>query len=99
MRRPRASPLKQGLLSLLALTLALFRIDVDRLLLCTAAGVHADLARLDCLGLRDLQPQNTVVQARLDLVRLYLCRQADRPRHSPVAPLDPVIVRLLTCGL
>src|SRR5262249_5995231 len=69
---------------------------LDRLVL---ADVDADLARLDLLGLGDLQPQHAVAQRRLDRIGLDSARQADRALERAEAPLDPVEVALLVVNL
>src|SRR5262249_9467590 len=58
-----------------------------------------DLARLDLLGLGDLQPQHAVGQRRLDRIGLDSARQADRALERAEAPLDPVEVALLVVNL
>src|SRR5262245_1068521 len=70
--------------------------DLDLLAL---ADVHADLARLDLLGLRNIQPQHAVGQRGLDLIGLDGARQADRPLERAEAALDAMVAAILVLAL
>src|SRR5688500_16950267 len=71
--------------------------------IAVAHGRDLDLARLDLLGLRDLQPQDAVLERRGRLVRLQAGRQGHRAAEVAAADLLEDVAALvagpLVCGL
>jgi len=57
--------------------------------------VDFDLLRLVLLGLRDFNREKTVLELRLDLVRVDVDRQAEGAYELPIGHLPPVEVFLL----
>src|SRR5688500_1237103 len=62
------------------------------------AGAHLDAAAPGALALGDDDLEHAVLELRLDVLRVHVARQHERPREGAVATLRQVELALLALG-